>query len=271
MIIFVYNYKCLRGNQRTIDKVINSLKEIYKNIICVNDIALSDLNYNKINILIIGGGDGSINKILNKINSTNIRPNITYGLIPLGTANDICHNLNINNINRALKVLKENKRNKYQLFKVNDDYMMYAYAEGSIACLCDAHKCKKRLMRKWIYPFEGIKYLLNKKKIICIKINDKIIVEKIIALIVVRSNYLGGFKISKNDSIDNINNSKVIIIKNIKDLINLFIFRSSNNIEFDKYVDIYTSNNYYIDGEFNQAKRSFKKITVNKEFIDIIS
>jgi len=245
MIVYVYNYYSLKSSKKTINNIIRKLRNIYTSLICIDIINLESLKLNKVDLLIVSGGDGTINKVVN----LTINYNLVYSFIPLGNANDICNNLNIKSIDKAIDLIKSYKQNnkyKYkQIMKVNNNYFLYGLAIGDISKLSIGSKnIYKKMLNKWFYIFRGIRYLFNKKTYY-IKVDNKEEYIKAITVLIINTTQLGGFSVSKKLYNDKF---KLIYIKNIYDFIKLFIFK---NIKYKTFqnIKIYTNNLCVIDGE----------------------
>ena len=79
------------------------------------------------NTVIVCGGDGTVNEVINGIAGTRT----ALGIVPLGTANDFAVNMGISkDINLACTIIKERRIKKIDLVKVNDDRFF-----GGIGCV----------------------------------------------------------------------------------------------------------------------------------------
>ena len=85
--------------------------------------AFDTLNYDE-KIVIICGGDGSLNELVNVAYGKNM----TLGLIPTGTGNDFAKNFSYENF--TLKSLLDFKSKKIDLIKVNDFYSINVTSLG---------------------------------------------------------------------------------------------------------------------------------------------
>lgn len=74
-----------------------------------------------IQLVIIGGGDGTINSALAALHKFKL----PFAILPLGTANDLARSLDIpTDIEEAFKIIYENHRRKINLGIVNDHYFL---------------------------------------------------------------------------------------------------------------------------------------------------
>lgn len=242
MILYVYSTKSKNSTLKRIKKIEEELTKIYGDITSVSYDDLSKINKDEISTLIFSGGDGFFNRIVNDF--VLYLDKITFGFIPLGTANDISHNHGIKNAKESLDVIKCGKVEEETILKINDKYLIYALSVGEMSKVSiGTSRNKKRRYGKLIYKIRGIRYLFAKKKEIII--NGK--KEKLKVLIALKSKYLGGVKIANNYD-DYLHLYK---IRNIFDIISLFIFGRFHKKELERFasVEIESNSIWCIDGE----------------------
>ena len=93
----------------------------------IADEALKD----NVDILVAGGGDGTINEVVNGLFAVNDSPAITLGILPLGTANDFARSNNIPlDPYEALKLVAGNESVKIDVAKANDQYFLNVVSGG---------------------------------------------------------------------------------------------------------------------------------------------
>src|SRR5699024_253555 len=74
-------------------------------------------------LVIVAGGDGTINEVVKGIAEQDYRP--TVGVIPTGTTNDFARALQIpRDIKKATEVITEGKSLRLDIGKVNDEYFI---------------------------------------------------------------------------------------------------------------------------------------------------
>lgn len=224
MKILVINNMCLKGKKRYFNYIVKRLRKIYRNLIVVDFISFNNIDKNKINVLIIAGGDGSINRIINET----INYDIIYGIIPLGTANDFSHYLKITNIDESIDIIRRQNIKYKKVNMVNNNYFLYALSYGTLNNCIYIGKSKK-LFSKFAYALSCLR--INKFKEENMKIirnNDKTVI-KSKCVIVTNSKYLGGFKINLLRT----QKYHMFIIRRLADLIKLFTFGRKNLVELN--------------------------------------
>lgn len=79
--------------------------------------------------LIIAGGDGTIDIVINTMKNLNI--NLPVGILPVGTANDFANSLRLEfNIKKAVHNIINSKVKKYDIGKINDKYFINVASAG---------------------------------------------------------------------------------------------------------------------------------------------
>lgn len=122
-------------------------------------------------LIIIFGGDGTFNEMLNGIMKSYCKPKILY--IPCGTINDFGNYLSLNtNYKKSFSLLK-NKPVLMDICKVNNSYFSYVLACGMFTRVSYEKNNRKLKSKfgKFYYYFKAIKYLFSNNKL-NVKIND---------------------------------------------------------------------------------------------------
>ena len=109
--------------------------------------------------LLIGGGDGTINVLLNQVMGKNFK----IGLLPLGTTNALAHTLNIpQNPIEALKAALNGKSKKIDVGQVNERYFLcFASIGFDAATVHSIPKETKRLLGTFAFILHGIGQLFH--------------------------------------------------------------------------------------------------------------
>lgn len=112
---------------------------------------------NKVDLLIISGGDGTLHECINGLAEAEFVPKVGY--IPSGTACDIASTLKIpKNVKKALDIILEDHVERIDLVKSNHGYFMYVTAIGTyvdISYVTDSRL--KKYIGYFAYILTGIK------------------------------------------------------------------------------------------------------------------
>lgn len=160
----------------------------------------------KYDCIIISGGDGSINEVVNGIMKTKYRPNI--GLIPSGTANDFASALGYKkNIKQNLKLITETKSIKMDVNLLNDRYFLYVIAAGILTRVSyDISRSKIKKYGYFAYISEGARDLFTRYKINAkITYDDGEIIGNYMLILGLSARRVGGMTMRnmKNTKLDN--------------------------------------------------------------------
>ncbi len=112
-------------------------------------------------MLLVAGGDGTLNEVVNGLMTKEKRPKIAY--IPTGTVNDVAHMLGISmNVKKAVKlILETGELKKMDISKINDTYFTYAAATGRFTkASYDVKRKDKKRFGVLAYVVRGITDLL---------------------------------------------------------------------------------------------------------------
>lgn len=112
-------------------------------------------------MLLVAGGDGTLNEVVNGLMTKEKRPKIAY--IPTGTVNDVAHMLGISmNVKKAVKlILETGEVKKMDVSKINDTYFTYVAATGRFTkASYDVKRKDKKRFGILAYIVRGITDLL---------------------------------------------------------------------------------------------------------------
>lgn len=166
--LFVYNPNSGKsGLQKRIDFIKNELSKIYDEVDYrpteyrghAKEIARDACG--KYDYLVVSGGDGTFNEIVNGIAEQANAPIIGY--LPSGTVNDISRSLRIpRNLKKAINILKSNKIYEHDIFKSNGEYGIYFCGAGAFTSSSyDTTQKNKKFWGKVAYFFHGVKELFD--------------------------------------------------------------------------------------------------------------
>ena len=219
--------------------------------------------------IVVSGGDGTLNEIIDGIANKDNRPKIGY--IPTGTTNDLAHSLKIStNVKKSIKLILDDHTIKHDIFKAGDLYGIYVCAFGLFTgSSYNASQKAKKAFGKLAYYVNGAKELGKVRKFpISLKYNGEELKTDIILGVIANSKYVSGYKINnKADCTDG--NVNVILFKekskkrvSIKSLFNIFksflfgikTIKNSKDcivLELNKFsCELNNKNVVNIDGEF---------------------
>lgn len=153
----------------------------------------------KVNTIIVSGGDGSFNLAINSLMDCEIKP--TLGYLPSGTACDNARKLSIpKNYKKAIETILNDKKAKIDIMKINKEYSSYVLAKGRFVNVSYMTNRKlKRYLGKLAYILTGIYEAFKFKKRYKLKIeyNNNTIESKFLLAIITNSNSVAGLKIAK--------------------------------------------------------------------------
>lgn len=188
----------------------------------------ASLKQDEYDILVVCGGDGTLNEVITGLMQSNIKINIGY--IPSGTLNEWSSGLNIpRKIPEAAKSIVNGTETTLDIGKFDDKYFTYtasfgAFTEASYSAPQDI----KNVLGQAAYFFEGIKSLGNIKPIsLKFEIDDKII----------EGDFLFG-AISNSMSVGGIVKFDKTLVELNDGLFEIMLIRNPQNlIEFQSVVD----------------------------------
>ncbi|MGL5316555.1 MAG: YegS/Rv2252/BmrU family lipid kinase [Peptostreptococcaceae bacterium] len=114
--------------------------------------------------LLIAGGDGTIDMILNAMMEFNV--NLPIGILPLGTANDFANALKLPyNISEAINNIIESEPKNIDIGKINDKYFINVASAGMFTDVSQKiNPDFKNYMGKISYYIKGIEEALRLRK-----------------------------------------------------------------------------------------------------------
>lgn len=123
------------------------------------DRAITSIKRRKPGLLVVGGGDGTISSVLDKLVTTDIE----IGLIPLGTTNNFARSLGIPlDIDGAIEILRTKKACSIDLGQVNGEYFTNVAGLGLSAQIARVVTNKqKRRFGRFTYAVVGLKLFFH--------------------------------------------------------------------------------------------------------------
>ena len=262
-VLILFNPNAMRGR---IDEFLPVIKKRLMTrfskvdfIASPNELGVEDLakkNAEYYDIIIACGGDGTVHQTINGVMKSGFKPLV--GILPYGTCNDVAFTLGIpNDMNKALDCILRLNTTKYDLMYDGTDYIVYALATGYItdASYSAGKKIKKKLGR-FAYVLAGIKSFFKIPALpMTVEFEDKRIHSKFAYFMLMNGFRVGGFKINKNELLDNAK-VKLVMIQRTNAIATFFRFiklflRGVKAFKDNKYVIIKDIDNVKIENHSN--------------------
>lgn len=228
-------------------------------------------------ILVISGGDGTVNEIANAICRNEEKPILGY--LPSGTCNDFARNLGIpNNLNKALNIILDGNVVNYDVFKADERYGVYVCGTGVFtgASYLTKQNVKKKLGKLAYFTHSAYEVFATKTFEVEVNINEKKINENCVLILLINSTSVAGFSLNKNAKYDDGIFDLVMItekygrkkmsIKTLLTVFKMFLFGigsiiKQKNVIIEKanVCDVHFSNdmNINLDGELGFKRNNF--------------
>lgn len=155
-----------------------------------------------LDLVIVGGGDGTLNGVVDSL----VKSKLPLGILPLGTANDLAHTLNLPlSIPEACNVIANGKLKYIDLGWVNGKYFFNVASMGLSVDI--TRRLSRGLKRRWgilAYVITAMQVISNTKRFHAeIRVNDESIKIKTIQIAVGNGRYYGGgMMIAQDAAID---------------------------------------------------------------------
>lgn len=151
----------------------------------------------KYDMVLVAGGDGTLNEVVNGIMKLEKKPIISY--IPTGTVNDVGNLIGMKrNIKKSVKMILNNPViKKIDICQINDKYFIYVAAAGRFtkSSYDISRKSKKRLGRI-AYFLRGSKEIFKDYNMpIKVTSTTKVFEETSSLIIILNGRRVGGFKL----------------------------------------------------------------------------
>lgn len=171
----------------------------------------------RFDLVVIAGGDGTINEVIRGIAGSDYRPKV--GIIPSGTTNDFARALSIpRDIKKAVDIiLTENNVKALDIGKVNEHYFVNIAGGGDLTELTyDVPSKLKAAIGQLAYYMKGIEMLPSLKPVsTVIEYDDKVFEDDIMLFLVANTNSVGGFEKLAPDALIDDGYFDLLILKKI--------------------------------------------------------
>lgn len=243
---------------------------------------LNDLPKENCHLLLVSGGDGTLNEVINGLMRIHNRPDLAY--IPSGTCNDVAGMLGIpKNVKKAIKVLQNKQIVKMDICRLNDDYFAYVGACGKFTNVSyDKQDIKfKKILGRLFYLIKAFRQLIDQTEMnLKVEANGEVIKDKFFLMLALNGNRVGGFNLHKKNEFK-MNDGKIDLVlfdqRNFGSLFNMtnyFLIGDSYKpgvkvISGDRFKITSEENiRYNVDGEMSVNTKEVE-IEVYKQAINI--
>lgn len=170
----------------------------------------------RFDLVVVVGGDGTINEVINGIAEQTFRPRL--GLIPAGTTNDFARALSIpRETEKALDIILTGELMALDVGKINDNYFMNMAGGGELTELTyDVPIKLKAMLGRLAYYIKGIELLPSVKPTrVKIDYDGTIIDEEIMLFLIANTTSVAGFEKIAPDAKVNDGYFDLIILKKV--------------------------------------------------------
>lgn len=244
--------------------------------------AFSDIDETFDHIL-ISGGDGTVNEIVNKMKQLNI--DLPIGVLPAGTANDFAHLIGMpQSIRYSIDAILNSEVSTVDLGKANEKYFVNIFSCGLFTDVSQKTPTEyKNTFGKLAYYFTGIKELPKFKSLdLSIKSKDFNYEGSSILFFVFNGRTAGNLEVAHDSTVDDGYLDVIIIpanniIEKLSILPHLF---NKNNTSYPKgiihfktdeiEIDIKNSHEYTTDIDGEQGPKFPIRITCEKNSLKVL-
>ena len=166
-------------------------------------------NGNRFDLLILFGGDGTLNEAVNGLMMLENKPKLLY--IPSGTINDVGHTLKLKNkFTQALNLLNFEPV-KMDVGEAMGEFFLYVYACGKFTSVSygEYSKVFKRSLGKFYYYIKSIKDFFKPINLSFTINNQKY--DKLYLMLVLNTQRVGNFYIRKKE-VDQLNDGVITLV-----------------------------------------------------------
>lgn len=225
--LIIYNrFSGVNGNKdvnyikNRISKKYN-IVDIYESKNDIKEYVLCNASY--YDLLIVIGGDGTINQAVNGLMLVSRKPLLAY--IPMGTCNDFGRSLGLKEtLHYVTDKIIEGNTKLIHVNKINTDYYLYGLAIGNMTNVSyQINPILKKMFGRLSYYLNGIKHMFKNDSFeLDMIIDGKHIKENCFCLMVLNTRFLASLKLRlKEDYVDS-EELKIVVIKKKNKVINLF-------------------------------------------------
>ncbi len=167
--------------------------------------------------IVVAGGDGTINRVVNVMLKNNI--NIPLGVIPAGTSNDFARHIKMpSNFSECIEKILAGNIQQVDVGKANDKYFVNICSAGLFTNAPQQTDAKlKNIIGKFSYFITGAKQVFTFKPFkVRIETSNQSIIEDINLFLIFNGNSAGGIDFTENKSSIQDGLLDIVIIKKCK-------------------------------------------------------
>lgn len=212
-------------------------------------VALSDIKDGNYKYILIAGGDGTVDSVVNAMAKSGI--SLPIGILPVGTANDFSKFLGMSSdVEEACKQILSSEVKSVDLGSINDKYFVNVASTGLFTDVSQKTDVNlKNTIGKLAYYIKGIEQLPNFRKLkINVKSEELNFNGEMYLMLVFNGQTAGNFKLATEAEVDD-GKLDVIIVKavNIIELLPLFIKMLKGEHLGDNGVIYFKTNKLHIE------------------------
>ena len=227
------------------------------------------INGCRFELLVIFGGDGTFNEVINGLMRVFVKPKILY--VPSGTVNDLGKYLSLpKNFKKSFELLNT-VPTKIDICKVNESYFSYVLACGKFTSVSYGNNMNKykKIFGRFYYYLRGLKDLFS-NKVINLSLNgeDK---RQYLLILILNIWRVGNFKIrTKRENKLNDGCVNVVLFRNntFFKILPIFLFLCFG-IVMKGYVDIYKLEKFNIKTAEKEQFNTDGEESYNTKEIDV--
>jgi len=198
------------------------------------------LNNTGFSFIIISGGDGTLNTIINQLMNNGI--SLPVGIVPSGTCNDFAGSLDIpHDIKKSLDVILKGKISSIDVGVINDrNYFFGTCAGGTLVNVSFNTKSElKKSLGPFAYYMKAFSYVGNIKPFyLKVKTDNETVKGKFLLFMIMNGKHVAGFpNVAKEADISD-GLMDIILVKNCMyiDLAAMFFKMLANDVLYDKNI-----------------------------------
>ena len=281
--IFIYNPNSGSSKKivKNLDYIKNKLEEKYDSVDVVptqyatHATKIAREACGKYDCLVLAGGDGTFNEVINGIALEEKKPVIGY--VPCGTVCDMARNLGMTkNIKKTLERIVNGVEKEHDVCKINDRFFIYVAAVGGYTSISyDAKSGSKKMLGKLAYLGRGIINLFkvkNKPIHVKVEVENKTYIGQYSYIFIANTKSVGGFNINKEAVLDD---GKVDVLLIRKSFMNglpklaKLVLVGAKNAKYDKLVQDINARTSIIHRVDQQLELRLKQLETEQNALSV--